>query len=85
MVRDASEVVYIHPYMDGNGRIARFLMNMMLVSSGYPWTVISTDRRSEYMMSLEAASVDHNIAPFAEFIASQMQNEKPGIKPAEAP
>ena len=28
--------VYIHPYMDGNGRIGRFLMNVMLASSGYP-------------------------------------------------
>ena len=31
---------YIHPYMDGNGRIARFLMNAMLASGGYPWTVV---------------------------------------------
>ena len=31
---------YIHPYPDGNGRIARFVMNAMLASGGYPWTVI---------------------------------------------
>jgi len=31
---------YIHPYPDGNGRMARFLMNAMLASGGYPWTVI---------------------------------------------
>ena len=30
---------YIHPYPDGNGRMARFLMNVMLASGGYPWTV----------------------------------------------
>ena len=29
---------YIHPYPDGNGRMARFLMNVMLVSGGFPWT-----------------------------------------------
>lgn len=29
---------FIHPYMDGNDRMARFLMNVMMVSGGYPWT-----------------------------------------------
>jgi Fic family protein len=27
---------FIHPYMDGNGRMARFLMNLMMASGGYP-------------------------------------------------
>ena len=60
--------VYIHPYMDGNGRIGRFLMNVMLASGGYPWTVIPVDVRDEYLDSLEEASVRHNIAPFAKLI-----------------
>lgn len=34
---------YIHPYMDGNGRMGRYLMNVMLASGGYPWTVIPVD------------------------------------------
>ena len=62
--------VYIHPYKDGNGRIARFLMNLMLASGGYPWTVIPVERRNEYMQSLENASIDQNIKPFTGFIAS---------------
>jgi len=61
--------VYIHPYMDGNGRIGRFLMNAMLASGGYPWTVIPVSRRNEYMAALEEASVKNNIKPFAAFLA----------------
>jgi Fic family protein len=36
---------YIHPYPDGNGRMARFLMNAMLASGGYRWTVIRVEDR----------------------------------------
>lgn len=61
--------VNIHPYMDGNGRMGRFLMNVMLSSGGYPWTVIPVERRADYMSSLETASVTGNIAPFSKFIA----------------
>ena len=50
--------VYIHPYMDGNGRLGRFLMNVMFASGGYPWTVIEVSHRNEYLKTLEAASVD---------------------------
>jgi Fic family protein len=62
--------VYIHPYMDGNGRMGRFLMNTMMAAGGYPWTIIPVERRTEYMAGLEAASVGQNISPFAEFLAS---------------
>jgi len=61
--------VYIHPYMDGNGRMGRFLMNVMLASGGYPWTVVPLDKRSIYMTALEEASVNHNIVPFVDFLA----------------
>jgi len=61
--------VYIHPYMDGNGRMARFLMNVMMAAGGYPWTVIPLSARNTYMAALERASVGEDIAPFAEFLA----------------
>jgi len=64
--------VYIHPYMDGNGRIGRLLLNLMLVSGGYAWTVIRAEQRPQYMQSLEAASTEGNIEPFAKFVRSEL-------------
>jgi fido (protein-threonine AMPylation protein) len=68
---------YIHPFPDGNGRIARFLMNTMLASGGYPWTVVRVDDRAAYMTALEQASVDQNVAPFAAFIAERVGAARP--------
>jgi len=62
--------VYIHPYMGGNGRMGRFLMNAMIAAGGYPWTIIPLERRAGYMNALESASVNHAIKPFAEFLAN---------------
>jgi Fic/DOC family len=67
--------VYIHPYNDGNGRIGRFLMNVMLASGGYPWTVIPLETRNDYMETLEEASVRKNIEPFSIFLAELVQKE----------
>ena len=64
--------VFIHPYMDGNGRIARFLLNLMLISGGYSWTIIKIDFREQYMAALEEASTKENILPFAKFIKEQI-------------
>lgn len=77
--------VFIHPYMDGNGRIGRFLMNVMLASGGYPWTVIPVNRRDQYMQALEEASVDQNIAPFASFIGYLVIEAMKGNAIAELP
>jgi hypothetical protein len=47
-------------------------MNAMLASGGYPWTVIRVDNRTAYLATLEEASVRHDIAPFAKFVAAEM-------------
>ena len=67
--------VYIHPYYDGNGRMGRFLMNLMFASGGYPWTVIPLERRDDYMAALESASVGGDIKPFAQLLASLIGNK----------
>lgn len=79
--------VYIHPYMDGNGRMGRFLMNVMLAAGGYPWTVIPVQHRNDYLSALESASVEGDIKPFAAFLGKLVQDNmegKPGPQvPAE--
>lgn len=60
--------VYIHPYSDGNGRIGRFLMNLMLVAGGYPWTIVPVELRDRYMTALEEASTNRDIGPFTRLI-----------------
>jgi Fic family protein len=64
--------------MDGNGRMGRFLMNAMLASGGYPWTVIPVTARDDYMAALEAASVGQNIVPFADFLARRVDDALTG-------
>ena len=59
---------YIHPFFDGNGRTARFLMNFLFVLGGYNWVVIKQETKGLYLAALESASVDKNIIPFVEFI-----------------
>ena len=68
--------VYIHPYVDGNGRMGRFLMNVMLASGGYRWLVIPVEKRNHYMAALESASVDQDIAPFTKFLSDLMRKAK---------
>lgn len=70
--------VHIHPYIDGNGRIGRFLMNAMLASGGYPWTVVPVTQRNDYIAALEDASVRQNIRPFAQFLSRLVEDSIKG-------
>lgn len=67
--------VYIHPYFDGNGRMGRFLMNVMLASGGYPWIIVPLERRNDYMGALESASVDQDIIPFTKLLAELLKKK----------
>lgn len=66
-------VGYVHPYPDGNGRMARFLMNAMLASGGYPWAVVRVEDRKAYLAVLEEASGNMNVKPFAAFLAERVK------------
>lgn len=58
--------------------LGRFLMNLMLASGGYPWTVIPLEQRDAYMAALEEASVREDIEPFAAFLAGLVETRLEG-------
>ncbi|WP_421995365.1 Fic family protein [Roseococcus sp.] len=76
---------YIHPFPDGNGRTARLLMNAMLASGGYPWTVIRLEDRDDYLRGLDAASIEGDVGPFADFIADRVRLAMETYRPADGP
>lgn len=67
-------LVTIHPFIDGNGRTARLLMNLILLQYGFPIAILKGDSESrlKYYGTLEAAQTEHNKQPFLEFIAQNI-------------
>lgn len=62
------KLVYVHPFVDGNGRTSRLLMNLVLMQANYPPITIRKEQRSEYYLALEMAN-EGDIRPFIRFIA----------------
>ncbi len=65
--------VALHPFDDGNGRVARILMNLLLMKEGYPPVVIKNEKREEYYKALMEADRG-NIDPFLNLIANELEN-----------
>lgn len=61
----------IHPYVDGNGRIGRLIMNLIFGSEGWPWVTIVAEDRTEYFDVLQRAQVDENFDPWGRFLAKR--------------
>ncbi|EFO21377.2 fic protein family protein [Loa loa] len=64
------KLVSIHPFIDGNGRTARLVMNLILMQSGFPPVIIPVEARADYYDTLNAANRG-NLRPFIRFIARQ--------------
>ena len=62
------QLVFMHPFVDGNGRTARLLMNFLLLQAGYPLTVIDCEQRNEYINCIENALLHEQPEPFYDFI-----------------
>jgi Fic family protein len=65
-----AEFVKIHPFVDGNGRTSRLIMNYQLMVHGFLPISIAKESRLDYFKALESYVVDENLKPFIDFIAA---------------
>lgn len=56
--------VVIHPFIDGNGRCARLLMNLVLMQNGFPIAIIKTQERQEYIDAIKKGTVTNDLVDF---------------------
>jgi Fic family protein len=58
----------IHPFVDGNGRVGRLLLNFILHKNGYPMVNIPNSRKLEYYQCLERSQTEGDLRSFVQFI-----------------
>ena len=66
------DFVKIHPFIDGNGRTARLLLNFELMKSGYPPIVIENDSRADYYASLDYAHTTGDHLKFVQLVTTML-------------
>lgn len=69
------QLAKIHPFIDGNGRLARLLLNYALIKHGYLPISIPAKKRNEYFKALEEFKVNKTIVPFKDFLLKLMDKE----------
>lgn len=68
-----ADFVKIHPFIDGNGRTSRLLMNLELMKAGIPAAVLPVSRRLEYYETLDQAHVNADYEPFFKLISEVVE------------
>lgn len=67
-------LVTIHPFIDGNGRTSRLVMNLILSMHGYPIAILKGDAaaRLQYFQALEAVQIEGNPEPFHQLVIQNL-------------
>ena len=71
-----TEFEKIHPFVDGNGRVGRLLMNFIMHKNGFPMINIPKKRKFKYYEVLNAAQYKNNLKPFVKFLISILKKDE---------